>query len=206
MTVKEITMIMGEKGKSGRGGKLQGSGMMGKEEISLDEGNKWLQVLARKYFNQDNIQHMSLIGKEKHFKTKIDSALKSALKKPKQAKMKLPFGLCGCQEENIRGQEIVETNNETDEQSNGNGALKLNPKFQLLVPLPESSYILSIDEWHTIRSGGDEIGKWLVFITSDLLWYSTNYNSWETRPRLLRCDCGTNSFVDLLIKIVGLVL
>ncbi|KAJ4952949.1 hypothetical protein NE237_029781 [Protea cynaroides] len=63
---------MGEKGESGGGGGLQGkgngngngngNGMNGKEEIFLDEANKWLQVLARKHFNQDNIQHMSLIG------------------------------------------------------------------------------------------------------------------------------------------------
>ncbi|KAJ4970234.1 hypothetical protein NE237_003333 [Protea cynaroides] len=123
---------------------------------------KKIQIFEKKGFTLGVILVLIQSGQEKHFKTRIDSALKSALKKPKQATLKLPFGFCGCQEENTRGREIVETDDETDEQSNGNGALKSNPKFQLPVPLPESSYILSVDEWHTIRSGGDEIGKWLL--------------------------------------------
>ncbi|XP_043707415.1 serine/threonine/tyrosine-protein kinase HT1-like isoform X1 [Telopea speciosissima] len=123
---------------------------------------KKIQIFEKKGFTLGVILVLVQSGQEKQFKIRIQSALKSALKKSKPATMKLPFGLCGCQEENTRGREIVETDDEKDEQSYGNGAVNSNPKFQLPNPLPESSSIVTVDEWQTIRSGGDEIGKWLL--------------------------------------------
>ncbi|XP_042486031.1 serine/threonine-protein kinase STY8-like [Macadamia integrifolia] len=123
---------------------------------------KKTQIFEKKGFTLGVILVLVQYGQEKHFKIRIESALKSALKKPKPTTMKLPFGLCGCQEENTRGREIIETDDEKGEQSYGNGAGNSNPKVQLSSPLPETSYVVSVDEWQTIRSGVDEIGKWLL--------------------------------------------
>ncbi|KAJ4979915.1 hypothetical protein NE237_010695 [Protea cynaroides] len=123
---------------------------------------KKTQIFEKKGFTLGVILVLVQSGQEKHFKIRIESALKSALRKPKPATMKLPFGLCGCQEENTKGREIVEFDDEKGEQSYGNGAVNSNPRVQLSSPLPETSYVVSVDEWQTIRSGGDEVGKWLI--------------------------------------------
>jgi serine/threonine protein kinase len=35
-------------------------------------------------------------------------------------------------------------------------------RTQLPTPLPESSVVVSIDEWQTVRSGSEEIGRWIL--------------------------------------------
>ncbi|PON85894.1 Tyrosine-protein kinase [Trema orientale] len=101
-------------------------------------------------------------GHEKTFKTRIENALKSALKKPKPTTKKFAFGLCGCQEENTKGRELAEMEEDVGDQNGRTGMENSSQKVQLQMPLPTSSFVLSIDEWQTIQSGGDEIGKWLL--------------------------------------------
>lgn len=101
-------------------------------------------------------------GHEKTFKTRIENALKSALKKPKPTTKKFAFGLCGCQEENTKGRELAEMEEDVGDQNGRTGMENSSQKVQLQMPLPTSSFVVSIDEWQTIQSGGDEIGKWLL--------------------------------------------
>jgi hypothetical protein len=56
-------------------------------------------------------------GQEKSVKTRIENALKSAIKKPKTSAVKLPFGLCGCQEESTKGIDFGEIEEEPGDQS-----------------------------------------------------------------------------------------
>ncbi|XP_023733938.1 serine/threonine-protein kinase STY46 [Lactuca sativa] len=103
---------------------------------------------------------------EKTFKSRIETALKSALKKPnKTNSMKLPFGLCGCQEEGTKGKEFGEPEDDSNTQNYQNGVETLTPsssKLKLELPLPKSSIVISVDEWQTVQSGVDEIKKWLL--------------------------------------------
>ncbi|PON59885.1 Tyrosine-protein kinase [Parasponia andersonii] len=101
-------------------------------------------------------------GHEKTFKTRIENALKSALKKPKPTTKKFAFGLCGCQEENTKGRELAEMEEDVGDQNGRTGMENSSQKVQLQMPLPTSSFVVSIDEWQTIQSGGDEIGIWLL--------------------------------------------
>ncbi|OUZ99154.1 Protein kinase domain [Macleaya cordata] len=123
---------------------------------------KKIQIFEKKGFTLGIILVLVQSGQEKSFKTRIENSLKSALKKPKPTTMKLPFGLCGRQEENSRDREIGEINDLIDGQEYENGIEKSNPKAQLQTPLPVSSIVVSVDEWQTISSGQDEIGKWLL--------------------------------------------
>nr|DAD20312.1 TPA_asm: hypothetical protein HUJ06_021775 [Nelumbo nucifera] len=68
-------------------------------------------------------------------------------RKPKPITMKLPFGLCGCQEENTKGREIEEIDIDKYRHSQGNGIENSNHKVQLQSPLLVISFIISIDEW-----------------------------------------------------------
>ncbi|XP_008235274.1 PREDICTED: probable LIM domain-containing serine/threonine-protein kinase DDB_G0287001 [Prunus mume] len=101
-------------------------------------------------------------GEEKLFRNRIEIALKSAIKKPKPSTVKLPFGLCGCQEENTKGREVGDIEEDIGEQNYRNGVDISSQKIQLPNPLPTSSFVVSVDEWQTIQSGGDEMGKWLL--------------------------------------------
>ncbi|KAK7289866.1 hypothetical protein RIF29_03862 [Crotalaria pallida] len=100
-------------------------------------------------------------GQDKSVRTKVESALKFAMKKPKTSAVKLHFGLCGCQEENSKRRELGEIEDGGDA-CYGNGFENLSQKIQLQVPLPCSSFLVAVDEWQTIQSGGDEIEKWLL--------------------------------------------
>ncbi|KAI3866305.1 hypothetical protein MKW98_007960 [Papaver atlanticum] len=125
---------------------------------------KKIQIFEKKCFTLGVVVVQVQSGQEKLFKTRIDSVLKSAiLKKPKgTSTIKLPFGLCGCQEENNGVREIgpmfgnEEQNYENIESENSM------PNVQLECPLPSSSFVVSVDEWQTIQSGGDEISSWLL--------------------------------------------
>lgn len=123
---------------------------------------KKIQIFEKKGFTLGVILLLVQAGQEKSFQNRIENALKFAIKKPKLTTVKLPFGLCGCQEENTKGREVGEIEEEGSEQNYRNGTDNSNIKVQLQMPLPTSSFVVSVDEWQTVQSGGDEIGKWLL--------------------------------------------
>ncbi|XP_059431338.1 uncharacterized protein LOC132164792 isoform X3 [Corylus avellana] len=123
---------------------------------------KKIQIFEKKGFTLGVVLLLVQAGQEKSVKTRIENALKSAIKKPKTSAVKLPFGFCGCQEESTKGIDFGEIEEEPGDQSYRNGVENLSTKIQLQLPLPTSSFVVSVDEWQTIQSGGDEIGKWLL--------------------------------------------
>lgn len=123
---------------------------------------KKIQIFEKKGFTLAVVLLLVQAGQEKSFKNRIESALKSAIKKPKPTTVKLPFGLCGCQEENTKGRDFGEIEEDGGELNYRNGMENSNPKVQLQMPLPSSSFVVSVDEWQTVQSGGEEIGKWLL--------------------------------------------
>ncbi|XP_052180206.1 uncharacterized protein LOC127793494 [Diospyros lotus] len=123
---------------------------------------KKIQIFEKRGFTLGIVLLLVQSGQERLFKIRIESALKSALKKPKSTTMKLPFGLCGCQEENTRWKELGDIEEDCCEPNYRNGIENLAAKIQLQMPLPSSSFVVSVDEWQTVQSGGDEIGKWLL--------------------------------------------
>eukprot|EP00268_Persea_americana_P043475 TRINITY_DN43700_c0_g1_i1.p1 TRINITY_DN43700_c0_g1~~TRINITY_DN43700_c0_g1_i1.p1 ORF type:complete len:506 (-),score=93.40 TRINITY_DN43700_c0_g1_i1:1131-2648(-) len=123
---------------------------------------KKIQIFEKKGSTLGIVMVLVQSGQEKFFKNRIETALKSALKKPKAGPMKLPFGLCGCQEENASACAEVEIEGE-DERDCDNCVEKSNPgAIQIPLPLPEASIVVSVDEWQTVQSDGEEIGKWLL--------------------------------------------
>lgn len=94
-----------------------------------------------------------------HFKSQIEVALKSAMKKPRTNGVKLPFGLCGCQDESLNHCEGDSRLDEDDRHMFDDGSLR---EGKLLSPLPESSLVVSIDEWQSIQSSGQEIARWVI--------------------------------------------
>ncbi|KAL5580675.1 hypothetical protein UlMin_013117 [Ulmus minor] len=123
---------------------------------------KKIQIFERKGSTLGVVHLLVQAGHEKTFKSRIDNALRSAIKKPKPTTMKFSFGLCGCQEENTKGREMGEIEDDLGDQNVRNGIDSPCQKVQLQVPLPTSSLVVSVDEWQTIKSGGEEIGKWLL--------------------------------------------
>jgi len=123
---------------------------------------KKIQIFEKKGFTLGIILFLVQSAQDKFFKSHIESALKSALRKPKTTTVKLPFGLCGCQEESTKGRDFGEIEEEPSEQTHRNGIENPNARIQLPMPLPSSSFVILVDEWQTIQSGADEIGKWLL--------------------------------------------
>ncbi|KAK6936670.1 Serine-threonine/tyrosine-protein kinase, catalytic domain [Dillenia turbinata] len=123
---------------------------------------KKIQIFEKKGFTLGIILVLVQAGQDKCFKTRIEGVLKMAAKKPKQTTMKLPFGLCGCQEEGSKARELGEIEEDGMEVNYKNGIENLNRKFQLSKPLPLLSIVVSVDEWQTVQSGGEVIGKWLL--------------------------------------------
>lgn len=126
---------------------------------------KKIQIFEKKGSTLGIILILVQSGQEKLFKTRIENALKSVLKKPKSTVMKLPFGLCGCQEENTRWMDMGEIEENCGESNYRNGIQSTGGKIQIQMALPTSCFLVSVDEWQTVQSGRDEIGKWLL--TSD---------------------------------------
>lgn len=124
---------------------------------------KKLQIFEKKGFTLGIVMLLVQSGQEKMFKSRIENALKLALKKPKNNTIKLPFGLCGCQEENTKGRDLGDIEEDCGgDQNYRNGGENSDSKLQLKVPLPNDSIVVSVDEWQTVISGKDEIGKWLL--------------------------------------------
>ncbi|GAU31052.1 hypothetical protein TSUD_214880 [Trifolium subterraneum] len=119
------------------------------------------QIFEKKGFTLGVVLLVVRSGHEKLVKTRVENALKFALKKPKNnaVNVKLSFGLCGCQEESFKGRELGEIG---EDSGSGKEFENSSQKIQLQMPLPTSSFIVSVDEWQTIKSGGDEIAKWLL--------------------------------------------
>ncbi|KAK9124597.1 hypothetical protein Sjap_014199 [Stephania japonica] len=121
---------------------------------------KKIQIFEKKGSTLGIIFVLVQSGQEKFFRSRVESALKSAVKKPKLSTMKLPFGICGCQE-NDKGRDIGEIN-ENEIKDYENGIENSIPKIELQMPLPDTSIVVSVDEWQTIQSGKEEIENWLL--------------------------------------------
>ena len=113
---------------------------------------KKIQIFEKKGFTLGVILLLVQAEQEKSFQNRIENALKFAIKKPKPTIVKLPFGLCGCQEENTKGREVGEIEEEGSEHNYRNGIGNSNIKVQLQMPLPTSSFVVSVNKWQT--SGG----------------------------------------------------
>ncbi|KAL2899313.1 Serine/threonine-protein kinase STY46 [Bienertia sinuspersici] len=132
---------------------------------ALENGSiccKKVQIFERKSCTLGILHILVQNGQEKNFKIRIENALKSASKKIKVSNRKLPFGLCGCQEENGRGREFGEIEEEFGDHNYRNSVEGSNETIELSMPLSSTSILVSVDEWQTVRVGGDEIGKWLL--------------------------------------------
>ncbi|KAK2440689.1 hypothetical protein P8452_19725 [Trifolium repens] len=150
---------------------------------------------------------LSGAGQDKLVRTRVESALKFAMKKPKASVVKLPFGLCGCQEENFKGREFGEIEENCSGVYCGNGYENLSQKIHLEMPLPNSLFHVSVDEWQTILTDADEMQKWLL--NSDSLEFSEQigHNSYKGSymgkkvgiEKLRGCDKG-NSYEFVLRK------
>ncbi|KAH1095351.1 hypothetical protein AAZX31_14G181600 [Glycine max] len=123
---------------------------------------KRMQIFEKKGFTLGVVLLVVQSGHDKLVRTRVESALKFAMKRPKTGAVKLPFGLCGCQEENSKGGDLVEIEEEISDGYRGKEFENSGQRIQLQVPLPSSSFVVSVDEWQTIKSGGDEIEKWLL--------------------------------------------
>ncbi|XP_010453810.1 PREDICTED: tyrosine-protein kinase SYK-like [Camelina sativa] len=123
---------------------------------------KKIQIFEKKGLTLGVVLLLDQSGQENMFKTRVENALKVATRKPKPTSVKLPFGLCGCQEQNGGVGELGGVEEESIPHSNRLGVENSNSMIQLHTPLPSSSFAVSVDEWQTIQSGGNEIGKWLL--------------------------------------------
>ncbi|XP_030524439.1 dual specificity protein kinase shkD isoform X2 [Rhodamnia argentea] len=123
---------------------------------------KKIQIFEKKGFTLGIVLLLVQAEQEKMFKTRIENALKLAMKKHRPATVKLAFGLCGCQEESANGREVGQVEDDMRELNYRNSSENLHSKVQLEMPLPTSSFVVSVDEWQTIQSGGDGIAKWLL--------------------------------------------
>lgn len=125
---------------------------------------KKMQIFEKKGFTLGVVHLLIQPEQERMLKIRIENALKMAMKKPRPSTVKLPFGLCGCQEESVNGREVGGQFDEDiiDDQQTYSSSYHLIKKIQLQMPLPDSSVVASVDEWQTVESGGGEIGKWLL--------------------------------------------
>ncbi|KAG9453606.1 hypothetical protein H6P81_006510 [Aristolochia fimbriata] len=121
---------------------------------------KKIQTFEKKSFTLGIVVVLVQSGQEKFFKSRVETALKSAVKRPKPASMKLPFGLCGCQEQTTKAH--LELDNEEDDFERNHEPVTDNSAIRLQLPLPGSTFMVAVDEWQTIQSGVEEIGKWLL--------------------------------------------
>ncbi|KAJ8765168.1 hypothetical protein K2173_011428 [Erythroxylum novogranatense] len=121
-----------------------------------------IQIFEKKGFTLGVVHLLVQAGQANLFKVRIENALKSAIKRPKPTTVKLPFSLCGFQDEHTRWSELGDFEDDPSEQSYKNGIDNSNMKIQVAMPLPTSSFVVSVDERQTIQSGGEEIAKWLL--------------------------------------------
>ncbi|RVX22740.1 hypothetical protein CK203_008227 [Vitis vinifera] len=123
---------------------------------------KKIQIFEKKGFTLGIILLLVQAGQEKSFQNRIENALKFAIKKSKPTTVKLPFGLCGCQEENTKGGRWGRLKRKAVNHTIEMALIIRTLRFSSRCPLPTSSFVVSVDEWQTVQSGGEEIGKWLL--------------------------------------------
>ncbi|KAJ8458722.1 hypothetical protein OPV22_031648 [Ensete ventricosum] len=163
---------------------------------------KKIQIFEKKGLTLGVVSVLVQQGKERHFKARIEASLKAAAKKPRNHGVKLPFGLCGRQEERPRSAEEDARGDGDDVQGiDGEGLHRI----QLPNPLPMSSFVVSIDEWQSIRSGGDDIRRWVLSSDEVELVDRTGPNSFKGVHRgkrvwvkkLRGCDRGSAYDVEV---------
>ncbi|CAH8312730.1 unnamed protein product [Eruca vesicaria subsp. sativa] len=121
---------------------------------------KKVQIFEKKGLTLGVVLLLVESGQEKLFKNKVENALKSAVRKSKSTtSVKLPFGLCGCQERKAGLGEFVDVDEESVDQCCGE---ELDTRIQLEMPPLNSKFSVLVDEWQTIQCGGDDIGNWLL--------------------------------------------
>ncbi|PAN50129.1 hypothetical protein PAHAL_9G500500 [Panicum hallii] len=122
---------------------------------------KKIQIFEKRGLTLGVVMILVQSGNEVVFKNRVESALKSVVKKQRKNSggVKLPFGLCGCQEEGSRNFDEESMFDPDDGQVLDNEPIH---RPQLPTPLPQSSVFVSVDEWQTIRSGGEELGRWML--------------------------------------------
>ncbi|XP_074586174.1 uncharacterized protein LOC141841878 [Curcuma longa] len=137
---------------------------------------KKVQIFEKNGFTLGVVTVLVQRGNESPFKARIETSLKAAIKKPKNNGMKLSLRLCGCQEESSRGIDEDAQFGAKDGQRPDAERLHRTP---LPNPLPMSSVVISIDEWQSIRSGGDDMGRWVLSSHEVELVERTGPNSFE---------------------------
>uniref|UniRef100_A0ACD5X0D2 Uncharacterized protein n=1 Tax=Avena sativa TaxID=4498 RepID=A0ACD5X0D2_AVESA len=123
---------------------------------------KKIQIFEKRGLTLGVVMIIVQPGNEELFKSRVEAALKSATKKQRKNSgggVKLPFGLCGCQEEGSRNFDEESMFDPEDGQVLDNEPAR---RPQLPTPLPQSSVFVSVDEWQTVRYGGEELGRWIV--------------------------------------------
>ncbi|CAA0816859.1 Protein kinase superfamily protein [Striga hermonthica] len=125
---------------------------------------KKLQIFEKKGFTLGVVVLSVQAGQDKAIRTQIENALKAALKRPKNNPIKLPFGLCGCQDQRTKGRDPVAIDEDCNADNNNNvhGGENSESMPRLIMPLPDDSIVVSVDEWQTVTSGRDGIGRWLL--------------------------------------------
>ncbi|WZZ22884.1 hypothetical protein YC2023_124271 [Brassica napus] len=121
---------------------------------------KNVQIFEKKGLTLGVVLLLVECGGEKLFKNKVENALRSAVRKPKSTSVKLPFGLCGCQEQRAGGGEFGDVDEESVDQCYGQDGP--NTRIQIEMPPLNSKFSVLVDEWQTIQAGGDDIEGWLL--------------------------------------------
>ncbi|KAJ0979303.1 hypothetical protein J5N97_014777 [Dioscorea zingiberensis] len=160
---------------------------------------KRIQIFEKKGLTLGVVTVLVQPGNEKLFKSRIDAALKSVSKKPRNAGVKLPFGLCRCQEGVCQ--------NASENVDGGNGLeTEMARRVQLPVPLAEESFSVVVDEWQTVRSGGDDLGPWLLSSDEVDIIEHTGPNSFRGIYRGIRVHmkklrgCGKGNAFEIDIR------
>jgi hypothetical protein len=111
---------------------------------------KKIQIFEKRGLTLGVVMVLVQSGNEALFKNRVESVLKSVVKKQRKnsAGVKLPFGLCGCQEEGSRNFDEESMFDPDDGQVLDNEPTR---RPRLPTPLPQSSVFVSVDEWQ-VRS------------------------------------------------------
>ncbi|KAH0888770.1 hypothetical protein HID58_051199 [Brassica napus] len=105
---------------------------------------KKIQIFEKKGLTLGVVLLLDQSGQESLFKIRVENALKSVTRKPRptSTSVKLPFGLCGCQEQNGGVGELGGVEEESIQHGNRLGVESMNSVIQLQVPLPSSSFAI----------------------------------------------------------------
>ncbi|CAN6467394.1 unnamed protein product [Victoria cruziana] len=121
---------------------------------------KKMQIFERKSLTLGVVTVLVPAGQERAFRYRVETALRSATRRPRQAAMRIALGLCGCQEENIKNPAECEIGNEPAGRELPDSASDRSPLKAS--QMGGSSFSVSIDEGQNIRTGGEDLGQWLL--------------------------------------------